>query len=448
MDKVYTTMEEFHTQNAEISAGLPFLRKTGALARELTICGRRIPNRLACQAMEGCDGTVEGAPGELTIRRYQRLAKSGAGIIWVEAAAVMPEGRANPRQLLIGKANLDEFKKLAEMIKETAMAKGGREPVVILQATHSGRHSKPEGTPAPLIAYNHPIFEKDSPIARERIVSDDYLDRVGEALVQGAVLAEQTGFDGVDIKCCHGYLNAELLSAYQRPGRYGGSLSNRTRLLRESISGAMASCGRQFIVTTRLNAYDGFVYPYGFGTTQGGGLTFDRTEPMWLLKELAKMGVELVDITMGNPYANPHVNRPFAHGAYVPPEHPLTGVARVLGGIASLKKEVPSLTVIASALSYLGVAAPHVAAAYVKNGGFDVAGFGRMILAYPEFARDILEKGELDAGRLCVACSKCTEIMRAGGTPGCVVRDSGVYAPIYREYCRKNIESGKEGRSV
>lgn len=119
-------------------------------------------------------------------------------------------------------------------------------------------------TDAPLIAYNNPIFEKD-PISSDRIVTDDYLDRVGEAPVNGAVLAEKAGFDGVDIKCCHRYLNSELLSAYNREGRYGGSLENRTRLLRESVKGAIDSCASNFIVSSRLNVYDGFPHPYGFG---------------------------------------------------------------------------------------------------------------------------------------------------------------------------------------
>ena len=63
-----------------------------------------------------------------------------------------------------------------------------------------------------------------------------------------------------------------------------------------------------------------------------------------------------------------------------------------------------------------------------------MAGFGRQTLAYPDLALDITKKGGLVPEKLCMACSKCTEIMRQpGGTPGCVVRDSGVYAPLYRK---------------
>ena len=322
-----------------------------------------------------------------------------------------------------------------EKIKETAFRQNGFEPLVIMQATHSGRYSKPNGVPEPLIAYNNPIFEQENPIPKERIVSDAYLDRVGEALVNGALLAQKAGFDGADIKCCHRYLNSELLSAYNRTGRYGGSFENRTRLLRETVDGAVKACGKDFIVTSRLNVYDGFAYPNGFGVKPDGSLAFDPAEPIRLIRELVRTGVEVLNITMGNPYFNPHVNRPFAAGAYTPEEEPLTGVARVLKGTEQIQKGAGDIKLICSALSYLGTASPHVAAAFMERGAFAYAGFGRMIFAYPDFANDILHTGGLKKEKCCIACSKCTQIMRAGGTPGCVIRDSETYMPIFRAYC-------------
>ena len=439
MRRVYMTEQEFTLQNNDLGTNLPYAEETSVLGEEYRILNKTIPNRLACQAMEGCDGTAGGSPDTLTKRRYERFAKGGAGIIWFEATAVMKEGRANPRQLYINDGNLDDFKRQVENIKETALNTNGYEPIVIMQATHSGRYSKPNGTPSPLIAYNNPIFEKDNPISKDRIVTDEYLDRVGEALVNGALLAEKAGFDGVDIKCCHRYLNSELLSAYERNGKYGGSLENRTRLLRESVKGAIDSCSKDFIVSSRLNVYDGFEYPYGFGVSKNGGLEFDHTEPDWLIKELYKYGVRILNITMGNPYFNPHINRPYAKGGYEAPEHPLVGVSRMLNGTAKLKELNPDMAIICSAVSYLGVAAPNVVAGYIKDNKFDFAGFGRTIFAYPDFANDILKNGGMDKNKICICCSKCTEIMRKpGGTPGCVIRDKDLYLPIYKELCGGN----------
>ncbi|MBR2479409.1 MAG: flavin oxidoreductase/NADH oxidase [Clostridia bacterium] len=432
-NQVYKNVLDFKNENEALGTKLPFSEDVSVLSESVQIGSRIAPNRLVCQAMEGCDGTSDGSPDELTIRRYHRLAEGGAGIIWFEATAVCPEGRANPRQLWMTDSNIDSFKKIADEMREKALKSTGKEPLIILQATHSGRYSKPEGTPAPIIAYNNPLFEGANPIDKSRIVTDEQLDRIGEGLVNTSRLAEKAGFDGVDIKCCHRYLNSELLSAYEREGRYGGSLENRTRLLRESVAGAIANCGKDFIVTTRLNVYDGFEYPLGFGVSKNGGTDFDPTEPMWLLAQLADMGVELVNITMGNPYFNPHVNRPYAQGGYEPPEHPLQGVARMLHGISDLAHANPKLKLISSGLSYLGAAAPGVASAFIKDGGFEFAGFGRTILAYPDFAKDILASSELNAKKLCICCSKCTELMRNAHTPGCVVRDK-LYTELYKSY--------------
>ncbi len=438
INKVYKAKEEFLKQNKELQTDLPFAEDVGILGEELKIGNKVFKNRLACQAMEGCDGTLDGSPDTLTKRRYERFAKGGAGLIWFEATACLKEGRANPRQLYIRENNLDDFKRQVEEIKETAFKENGFEPVVIMQNTHSGRYSKPNGTPEPLIAYNNPIFEKDNPISKDRIVSDEYLDKVKEALIGASLLAEKAGFDGVDIKCCHRYLNSELLSAYHREGKYGGSFENRTRLLRESVKGAVESCSKDFLVSSRLNVYDGFAFPYGFGVKTDGSLDFDETEPDMLIKELYKNGVRLLNVTMGNPYFNPHVNRPFAVGGYTAPEPALVGVKRVLEGTARLKKLNTEMAIICSAVSFLGVAAPNVVSAFIKEDGFDFGGFGRTIFAYPDFAKDILKKGEMDKNKICICCSKCTEIMRQkGGTPGCVIRDKEIYLPIYNELVKR-----------
>ena len=79
--KVYTTLQEFYTQNGELGTALPFTQDVAVLAAPLAVGSKTIPNRLACQAMEGCDGTADGSPDVLTKRRYERFAKGGAGLI-------------------------------------------------------------------------------------------------------------------------------------------------------------------------------------------------------------------------------------------------------------------------------------------------------------------------------------------------------------------------------
>ena len=428
----YKSLDELKQELDLVGVRLPLSEDLSALQREVKIGSKTAANSIAIQPMEGCDGTADGRPAELTLRRYDRFARSGAGLIWAEAVAITPEGRANPRQLWLTRDNLDEYKKFVAGIKENCMRENGFEPVVIMQATHSGRYSKPEGVPAPLIAYNNPIFEGDKPIAAERILSDDYLYGLIDKFGASASLAEQAGFDGVDIKCCHRYLNSELLSAYTRKGDFGGSLENRTRLLRSGVAAAQAATGSDFIVTSRLNVYDGFAYPYGWGVREGEGTEVDLTEPLELVRVLhQEMGMKLLDVTIGNPYFNPHVNRPYDGGPYVPSEHPLEGVARMAHCVAEIQRANPELKVISSGLSYLRQFSANLAAGELENGVCSIAGFGREAFADPDFPQDIFKKGAMEPNKCCIACGKCTELMRAGSTAGCVIRDE-VYLPIYR----------------
>lgn len=427
--------EMFRSACGQAGVGLPFDTSAAVLAEAVQVSGKRFANRIVYQAMEGCDGTAEGAPGELTRRRYLRFARGGAGLIWFEATAVVNEGRANPRQMFLNENTLDAFRKIVAEIKEACIKENGFEPIVFCQLTHSGRYSKPNGKPEPIIAYHNPVLEENAPVHDSRIISDNELDRVSEKLAAGALLAQKAGFDGADIKSCHRYLLSELLSAYTRPGKYGGSFENRTRMLRQTTADAIARCSSDFIITSRLNAYDGLAYPNGFGVNPESGTEPDFSEAVALARSLEALGMPIADITMGNPYFNPHINRPFAAGTYDPPEHPLCGVFRMLSGTAKIRKAV-GIPLICSGISWLGAVSPNVTAGCIREGWFDFAGYGRESIAYPDAAKEICTRGALDPKKLCITCGKCTEIMRAGGTPGCVVRDSETYLPIYRQFCR------------
>ena len=187
------------------------------------------------------------------------------------------------------------------------------------------------------------------------------------------------------------------------------------------------------MLTARLNLYDGFPYPYGFGVAEGGGLTPALDEAKAVVSLLhEKYGMPLLDFTIGNPYVNSHVNRPYDKGGYLPPEHPLEGVARMMDCVGEVRRAFPKLAVIGSGYSYLRQFAPALAAGAVESGVCDMACFGREAFAYPTFARDILQNGAMDPKKCCITCGKCTELMRAGSTAGCVPRDGATYAPIYQ----------------
>lgn len=417
---------------AGLGLSLPLSERTELLRRPLALGGFTLANRLAIQPMEGCDGAPDAAPGELTIRRYQRFASSGAALIWFEATAVVPEGRANPRQLMLTEKNLASYRRLLDDMRSATRTACGFTPMILIQLTHSGRYAKPLGVPAPLAARHNAVYERDKPLADECIVTDEYLDALPERYAQAAALAHRAGFDGADIKACHGYLVNELLGAFTRPGRYGGSFDNRTRLYLDAIRAARTAVPASFLLTTRMSGYDGLPYPWGFGASEGSDQE-DLAEPVVLVRLLrAQMGFPLLNLTIGNPYHNPHVNRPYDDGPVPSPEHPLAGVARIARCTGAIKAAAPDIAILSSGNSYLRALSPLLAAGMLEGGHADLIGYGREAFAYPAFARDLITTGQMDARSCCLCCSKCTELMRAGPA-GCPVRDSGIYAPLYRQ---------------
>jgi 2,4-dienoyl-CoA reductase (NADPH2) len=396
-----------------------------------------LQNSCAILPMEGNDANEDGSPSGLTERRYLRFAASGAALIWCEAIAVVREGRASPHQLFITPENIESFRALVDNIKKEGLRANGIEPCVIAQLTHSGRYAKPEGILKPIIAARSPLLdEKYSIPAEYPIIQDDELAALEEDYVRGAKLAQRAGFDGVDLKASHGYLLSELLSAFTREGIYGGSYEGRTRFLKNIIKKVRETTGLGFIIASRLSVYDSLPWPYGFGMKADGSSSPDIDEPVRLINEMKKLGVDFIGITMGNPYIYPHISRPYATGAYAPTEEPLVGVSRFLEYTAQVKKAVPEMPVVGAGYSYMGRFGAQAAAHELEAGHVDIMGIGRQAFAYPQFVRDVLDQKEPDAKKLCVACSKCTQIMRSGGPAGCVVRDAEVFMPIYRQYCK------------
>ena len=449
----FKTPDEFSCYLKKNNIVLPFsenLSKGSALslARPYILGNKTIGNRFAALPMEGWDGTLDGHPTELVRRRWRNFGLSGAKLIWGgEAVAVRHDGRANPHQLLLNDDTLPDIAGLRELLVQTHKERHGNtdDLLVGLQLTHSGRFSCPNDyrRREPLILYHHPILDKKFGIAADYpVMTDTEIAQVELDYIRAAELALNAGFDFVDVKHCHGYLGHEFLSAFNRPGRYGGSFENRTRFLTEIVNGIkknVPSLG----IGVRLSAFD-FIpfqkgaggkgepvayekgrYPYAFGG-DGTGTGIDLTEPAMFLNKAISLGVRLVCITAGSPYYVPHIPRPALFppsDGYLPPEDPLVGVARLISVTSALKRAVPELTVVGSGYSYLQEWLPNVADAVIANGDVDFVGFGRMVLSYPEFAADVLSGKPLQKNRICRTFSDCTTAPRLGLVSGCFPLD-------------------------
>ena len=443
-----SSVDDLKELSGRLGLDVDAVEDVSILAEPVQAGGLLIPNSLAVHPMEGCDGDSDGRPGKLTVRRYERFAAGGAGLIWAEATAVVPEARANPRQLWLNEKSKDSFAAMAKRMREVAAESmgAGHRPVIVMQLTHSGRYSKPKGTSQPMIPqrdpYRDPLAPQPAPDPNRPskipddwpLVTDEYLDGLVDDYVEAARIAFEAGFDAVDVKSCHGYLINELLACHKRAGKYGGSFENRTRFVLDVVDKIHRELGEDKAVVTRLGVYDAIPYPYGWGVDKDDYSKADLTEPKKLISLLQQRGVKLINITIANPYYNPHVGRPFNEaivGGYEEPEHPLAGVARLLNLTGEIQKEFGDIAIVGTGYSWLRTLFANVAAANKAKGLVSLAGAGRMAFAYPDFAKDVLTTGRMYPEKVCVSCSACTQIMRDGGMTGCVVRDNEVYGPIF-----------------
>lgn len=426
------------------------------LAAPINVGNFTVGNRWCIHPMEGWDANRDGSPSEHTLRRWRNFGLSGAKLIWGgEAAAVRPDGRANPNQTLATAANRAGLAKLlAELQSAHRESFGSLDGLLVgLQLTHSGRFCKPHDHARfePRIAYHHPLLDakyKIDPNDTSIVFTDAEIDALIDDFVVAAHLAHDVGYQFVDVKACHGYLLHEFLSARRRPGKFGGDLAGRSRLMCSIIERIHEQLP-QLLIGVRLSAFDSVPYasgrqlgqpmdydamlPYdcGFGVSTDDPTKMDLTEPLELMRMLADRGVATINVTCGSPYYNPHMQRPAIFpptDGYLPPEDPLVGVCRQIDATRVCKQALPDVPIVGTGYSYLQEFLPNVAQAAVREGWTDFVGLGRMVLSYPELPADALAGRPLARKRICRTFSDCTTAPRNGLVSGCYPLD-----PYYKE---------------
>lgn len=419
--------------------------------------GRVIGNRWCVLPMEGWDCLPNGAPSDNTRRRWMRFATGGAKLLFgCEACAVMEDGRSNTRQMMITEETAPALASLlADMRRAHAERFGTADDFLAgLQLTHSGRYSHPhdDARLEPVTAYSNPLLDRKFGCTAADVVPDADIPGIVAAFGRAAALAQKAGFDFVDVKCAHGYLGHEFLAARTRPGPYGGSFENRMRFFRECVA-AVHAAAPDLGVAVRFSLFDmiPFVkgpdgvgvpmeipgvagpgdYPFAFG---GDGTGFgpdpELREPLAFLRLCRDLGIELVCTTIASPYYIPHAQRPAYYpvsDGYLAPEDPMLGVGRQIRAVAQARAALPDLAFVSSGLTALQEWLPHVAQRLVREGLSDFAGYGRMVLSYPDLPADALRGGPLDKCRICRTFGDCTTAPRNGMVSGCYPLD-----PFYR----------------
>ncbi len=461
------TVDEFRDYLSQLGLDLPVddeplsQSQNSPLAQPLQVGNFLVGNRWAVHPMEGWDGLRSGKPSEHTLRRWNNFGESGCKLIWGgEAVAVVPEGRANPNQLMINPDNESSLAELLRVLKRAHIKEFGNNSCddlfVGLQLTHSGRYCRPNRKERlePRIAYHHPLLDQRiglSPDDDSVILSDAELEQLIEKYIQAAQIASRIGFQFVDIKHCHGYLGHELLSGFTRPGKYGGDFNGRTRFLREICEGIRAT-SPELQIGVRLSLFDFLPYQpsgmdektgrpgvgepmkyegeeyTGFGCKRDSPLQVDLREPIELLRRMwDEWGVTLVNLSAGSPYYNPHIQRPAyfpPSDGYQPPEDPLVGCVRQIQAVAEIKKAVPHLAMVGTAYTYFQEYLPHIAQAVLRRGDVDFVGIGRLLLSQWQLPAQVLRGKDYRAKKkICRTFSDCTTGPRNGLISGCYPLD-------------------------
>ena len=457
------SLAEFQGACASIGIELPAEEHSGnpsplGKPAAVLVNGKRLGNRIAIHPMEGWDGTKTGGVSDEMRRRWRRFGESGAKMICgAEAMAVCPEGRANPNQLIINDENRAGIAELVGILRSAHAERfGTTEDLVIgFQLTHSGRFCRPHDKARwePRIAFRHPILDRRFNVTSdEQVFTDSGVEDLIAAYVRAARVAWEVGADFVDLKHCHGYLLHEFLGAHTRPGRYGGSFENRTRILRELVAGIRAD-GNPIDFGVRLSLFDKvphrpdparaqpgrlgpgipedfsayLPYRYGFGVNPDDPTEIDLTETHAFVGLCGELGIKVLNTTAGSPYYTPHLQRPAAFppsDGYQPAYDPLIDVARQIQAVRQVKAVAPQgLHVVGSGYTYLQEFLAPVATAVVRQGWADAIGLGRAVLSYPSMLTDAIAGKPVEKKFICRTFSDCTTAPRNGLISGCYPLD-------------------------
>lgn len=331
-----------------------------SLFEPIKLSGIEIPNRIIMSPM--CQYCVEG--GLATDWQHVHLcsrAVGGTGLVMTEAAAVEPRGRITPFDLGIWTdEHANRLKKSVSFIKNQGSVPG-------IQLSHAGRkasHAPPRNDRKPLspvdggwevIAPSDIPYPEPGSVTTKRMELSD-ISAVVESFQQAADRANEIGFEVLEIHAAHGYLFHQFLSpiSNQRQDEYGGTFSNRTRLLCETINKIKEVWPNDKSIIVRISATDWMPAKESW--------TIDSS--IQLASELSDMGVDLIDVSAGG--IHPNQNVPESGPGYQVP------YAEQIGN----EVDIPVSTVGK-------ITSPQHASSIIQNDRADMVALGREFLRNP-----------------------------------------------------------------
>jgi len=276
----------------------------------LSLRGVELGNRIAVSPM--CQySCVDGFPTDWHFVHLGSRAVGGAGLVLTEAAAVVPEGRISPQDLGIwSDEHIEPFVRITRFVHEQGSVAG-------VQLAHAGRKAstyrpleKKPGTIPTAEGGWQPVAPSpvafDQTYAIPEALSEDGIRAVVRRFAEAAERAQQAGFRVVEIHAAHGYLLHQFLSPFsnKRTDQYGGSLENRTRLVREVAAAVREKWPERFPLLVRISATD---------WAEGG---WDIEQSLELVRQLRPLGVDLIDCSSGG--SVPNARMPIGPGYQTP----------------------------------------------------------------------------------------------------------------------------------
>lgn len=248
-----------------------------------------IKNRFFKSAMSEGMGTRDFQPKKNIATLYKRWAEGGTGLIITGNIMVDPKGTAEPGNIVFDKnSNM-------EILKEWAKQGQQHGAKVMVQLNHPGKQ-------APKTVSKQTVAPSAIPLGNglnklfstPRALTTSEVEELVQKFVTSAKVAKEAGFSGVQIHAAHGYLISQFLSPHdnRRTDKYGGSLENRMRFLKEIYLGMREELGKDFTIGIKINSTD----------FKEDGLT--EEDSLKTIIELANLGLDFVEIS-GGTYERP-----------------------------------------------------------------------------------------------------------------------------------------------
>lgn len=369
-----------------------------------------IKNRIVMPAMGVSLAEPDGRANEHIIRYYEERAKGGVGLIITEIGRVEPEyGTAMPNQLgAYAQYQIPHLERLTERVHKYGTK-------IFMQLQHPGRQNKSSMIGGrQIVAPSAVMCGISQEMPRE--LTTEECTSIMKAFVKGAVIAKAAGFDGVELHAAHGYLLNQFLSPYtnKRTDRYGGSFSNRIRILEEMITAIRHLCGNRFMISVRISG-DEFVE---------GGLHLD--DMVQIAQNLESFGIDVIDVSSGIYESGPTIIEPSSYAQ---------GWKKHLA--TAIRKDV-KIPVIATN----NIKEPEVAEALLEEGVCDFVAIGRASLADPEWSKKAKENRSDEINK-CIGCLYCFNRLQGGDHISCAVNPR-----CGREVEYSDLKKDGNGRTV